>query len=502
VANQLSTTLNNTTKSITIEQVRNFFNEYIKTYYPYRDEVVYSTLISNLTEYYYNNMYNVIPQELKEFIEQHNIDNVVLYDRLLVSIGVPDTLIRDLTYDEKAIFLKNLGNFYQYKSTLNFVQNLGEVYSETNIVNIYELYIDYDSSLSQPWVLKPVNIFHNDQVDLNENSLDYVDAYDKIPSLLIETTRLDAMKTAGEIVLPLKSNILFLDYNLNLEVNSLQFLIVTTFLKEYKSDFIEVYFSDGSSLNCRLGSICFAWFYLISQYYSYNWPAIGQVPTYIPIILTMSYDSISFPYSIGDINQLITDYNNISTIAERDDYYRDNFSQYFLTQTTFQSVTLLQMQGMLRSLDKNLGSYLDSLIDASPSNIEGLLTNIYNSLIVYNDNLASSDFKKYFSYFLSFLPQILEDPSKTATYKILQEFKPYHVELYSRFQESIHCDDKFNSAWVETYDYNFRLIKFLANIFNASDIATHSTVYTYSDTVTPASIEDRYQIIGGSDIEP
>ncbi len=499
MANELSTTLIET-KTITIDQIRNFFDQHIKTYYPYRDDKVYSTLISNLVEYYYNNMYNVIPQELKEFIEQYNIDNVDLYDRLLVDIGVPNTLIQQLTYNEKSIFLKSLVDFYQYKSTLKFVQNVGEAYIETDRINIYELYIDYDFAREQPWVLKPINIHHHDQVNLTEESLDYIDAYERIPSLLIDPERLSVMRDDNQLVLPIKSNILFLDYTLSTDVSTLYSLIVVTFLKEYKNTYIELYFADGTSISSKLGSILFAWFYLISQYHNYDWPAIGNDPIYIPVMLTMLYDSPTYPYSITDLDGLITDYNNITTITERDDFYKDKLAMKFYTIpiVTFQAITLIEMQGILRVLDSELGSYLDLKISESVSSIEDLLTNIYTSLNVYiNSSLTPSDFKKYSEYFIKFLPQIIENPTLTPTYKILQILKPFHVELYTRFQEIISCDDKFNSIWFETGDVNYRFLYNAASVFNASDISIFSTVMASQNDVL--SIIDSYTITDSID---
>ena len=49
---------------LTIDDIRNFFNSYIKPFAPYQNEKVYEVLINNLVEYYFNQTYLTTPIEI------------------------------------------------------------------------------------------------------------------------------------------------------------------------------------------------------------------------------------------------------------------------------------------------------------------------------------------------------------------------------------------------------------------------------------------------------
>jgi len=105
---------------LTLDDIRNFFDAYIKPYAPYREEKVYNTLMNTLSEYYYGQLYTVIPNELKQIYEDANFNTPAIYNQLLINIGVPQQIIDKISLSDKLIFLRTLADFERYKGTISF----------------------------------------------------------------------------------------------------------------------------------------------------------------------------------------------------------------------------------------------------------------------------------------------------------------------------------------------------------------------------------------------
>jgi len=492
-------------KTITYDTVKEFFERYIKNYLPYSDAKVYDTIINNLVDYYYNHAYNDIPTDFKDLFETANVTNVELYDKLLVAVGVPSELIKSLTFTDKMIFLKSLCDFQRYKASLSFVQKLGEVYSDFNKLNIYELYIDYDSTKLQPWVLKPVNIYKHEDLDLSLESLDYVSIYNQIPSLLVSVDQLNELYANNQLILPLKSNLLFLDYDLSREVSLLYDLIVTIFLKEFRNTNIELYFND-TTMSVPLEYIYYAWYYLMTRYYDTTWESSS-----LNFALRFAQTGLisSIPYTIDDVDNIIKEYDEIDTIDKRDKFYNTYFANILAKWEEIpDTMNHTQMLAVLATQSPNLAVYLDDRIssfedeDNQKREINIILNEIYSSLILYSQTSEDSNFTKYFEYLMRFLPQIVINPETSSTYTILYNFKPFHVELYTQYREGILCRDKFNTAWTDDSQYAFTISIIMASIFACSDIYFFNYNYIYNSSLPIlSSFTNRFEYTSSDSIE-
>ncbi|HQF36906.1 MAG TPA: hypothetical protein PLL26_04680, partial [Candidatus Dojkabacteria bacterium] len=189
-----------------LDDIKNFFNTYIKPFAPYREEKVYDTLINNLVEYYYNQAYFNIPQELKQIFEEVDFHGPEIYDKLLIAIGVPSEIITNISLPDKIIFLKTLSDFERYKGTISFFQKVIRSFSDR--ISIYELFIDLEG---ENWVFKPVKIYLHDDMDLNVQSIPYATIRNKIPSLILNEEQLTAMYEEEKLILPIKSNLILMD---------------------------------------------------------------------------------------------------------------------------------------------------------------------------------------------------------------------------------------------------------------------------------------------------
>ena len=471
---------------LTLDDVRNFCNTYIKPFAPYQEEKVYDTLINNLTEYYYNQTYFNIPSELKQIYEEANINSAAIYDQLLIAIGVPAEIINTLSLSNKLIFLKTLSDFERYKGTISFFQKVAEAFADR--LSIYELFIDFDGT---NWVFKPVKVYLHDEMELSLASIPYATVQTAVPSLLLSEEQLTSLYDEEKIILPIKSNLLMLDNDLMSDASVLYDVIVAVFLHTYKENYIDIYFVDDAKA-VQLKTVYFLWFYLLTEYYGIPWTAFAST-----VLLRFAYGDIGFPSFIGttpttidNLSTIIARYDNIKIInsAERDydnsqslrDSLYNDISTAFYTFSDSEATTATDMYNELLIMNASLINYIDDRITntsiGEKAEINLILTEIYSSLVLYA-SMYSADayFGQYVDYFLRYLPQVLINPENTASYTILFNLKPYHVELFSTYNTGVRCQDKFNQVFIDDETG----LKFLQNLMAAS-VLSFSDDYFFS----------------------
>ena len=441
------------------QKLVDYFENYVKKYPPYKNDKLYSGICNYLVDYYYDDVYNKVPVDLKNIFENQELITSV-YDKFLISIGVPKEVINKLNYNEKIVFLRSLSDFRRYKGTVEFIRKIGR--SFTDSFNVYELYIDYDDV--NGWCFKPVIIYQDENLEVVEDIVPYQTIYDNVPSFLIDEEQMEALRVANEVTLPVKSNILLLDQKIVDNISLLYNLIISTFLKEYGETYVNIYFSNQQfTLSFKL--INYLWYYLTTKYYGTNWLASS-------IIYTLHFDNSynTFPYDIGDLDDIISEYNELETNRQIDEFYRLRFSNEFGEFIKKEAFTVEDMKDVLENIDSAFSSYIEDRINASgdPSReIGSIITEIYNSLLLYRDTYSTSaagssdPFLKYYDYFLSSLPQLTINPEDTTSYLLIYNFKPYHTELFSVISNVLTCNDKFNSTVLsDEYHFLFEMIRY------------------------------------------
>ena len=148
---------------ITEETLVEYFNNYFAQYPPYEDKSYYQAIIKYLVKYYYNKLYNQIPEELKSITED-NIIPTSMYDTYLQQVGFEKKLLEKLDYSSKIVLFHSFTDFVKIKGSVKSITSLPGIFNES--INIYELYIDYDQSLSK-WILRPYPI-HKEFTEEND----------------------------------------------------------------------------------------------------------------------------------------------------------------------------------------------------------------------------------------------------------------------------------------------------------------------------------------------
>lgn len=434
-----------------LNELREFFDLHVKSYLPYRDNLVFRAVMDYLTEYYFQRLYLETPTEFRELFENQNLLTSI-YDQLLAALGVPDDIVRKLVFLDKIIILSALHDFQRYKASVGFFQAVGKSFNDR--FNIYELYYDREDS---GWVLKPRLIHRHPLVEvLTDVAIPYEEVYRKVFTLLIPEEQLEELHQSGRAVFPMKSNLLLLDYTFFTEASSMISLAVATFLKDYGNLEIPLYFSDWStSLSIR--GIWYLWHLLMTRRWGTTW--LGSLSAME--LLRFSSDPAVNPYHVRPplddwhLDRIMERFDSIHTRGELDLFRKEVLERWFLAR--FRGGRDMAWEDMAQEFShEELWNYLDSRVAIDPENeIPRILEEIFNSCLAFQyfsdlDPMEREWFRKYFAMLLGQLPQLAVRPDKTTSWLLLYNFKPFHTEFIQRVSTGILVDDKLNAVWLDS----------------------------------------------------
>jgi hypothetical protein len=457
------------------ENVEKYFRDYIKTYIPYSERPFYSSLIDFLVNVYLKNIYENIPSDFKTLFEINNV-TPNLYGVILKSLGVPDNVNHHMTSNEKFRFLRALSDFYKYKGTIRFFEKVATNFYES--FNIYELYIDQDE-LTNRWIFKPKPIYkYNDENDIPDY-IYYNEVYGKIPSLLVSEEQLESLKSSGSIILPIKSNVILLEYDFIDEVIEILDLIIMSFLKEYGKEKLKLIFDDSEFI-VDLKSLYFIWYYILIKYMKTKWNNNVNI---------IQLSTIDNAYSLDEMNIILEKYSKINNNIDKDIF----FENYINPKTMIYKIT---ERGEKRSLDDQMKfiniefyNYMVShLTDKSNDEINRFLREIFDSLInfaAFKNN--DETFSRYFEYFIHGLPKISTNASETTSYFLLYNFKPYEVEFLDKTLSGVRSNEYFSITDNMCFDTKIIDSEFVFNldeeISNQTDISITDDLGLYDATL-------------------
>ena len=468
-----------------LKDLEEYYDLYIQNYLPYKESNLYKTISKNIIKNYFNDLYNNIPVELKTMFEQRDIP-ISVTDKLLTGIGVSHRLRSQLSLWEKIVFLQMLSNFQQYKGDMDFLIHVLKVY--LNRIGVYELYIDKIN----PWVFKPELVYKHDLIQLYEDSIPYIEVYLKLPSLLVNEDQLEELKNTDNILLPIKSNIIMIDFLNRTNSSLINDLIVATFLAQYGHITKILYFEDNN-FEIDINLFTYVWFYLCSEYYDIEW---NKFP--LNFILKFNSNEPNYPYTLQDVEKIIDEYDLIDirkngSRQKLDDFYNNYFLEPFgFFYQTNNNIKTNHMLQYIQSKNYDLAIYLNKRITSAldrKNELQKMISEIFYLIYYMVEKSDDHYFHKYGIYWVLYLPQIITNVKDTPEYKIIYELKPYHVEILERSQNVVVVEDKFNSILFDE-EYNFDLI---AGPFVSAEVISSTPHIKQNDDVI--IMQDEFEII-------
>lgn len=305
-------------------------------------------------------------------------------------------------------------------------------------------YIEIKNFNVKRWVFIPELVYSGDKVKnkVLKNFLDYESIYNKTPRYFLSKEYLEDLNKNDNLILPIKSNLVFLDYKKFRDINLLKYLFATIILKHYRKSRLILYFKDGK-YSTSLEKIYKLWYYIIFKFYNKSIVNSG-LPN--PSLI-FSIDSPYFKLEISDISDILKEYNLLETQYEVSLFYQKYFSTSFYPLNSFENeVPISQLELLMeKEIGLELITYINSRIDfAKGINSEFecsfILDEIYGSIFTWAFTNNISDI----SYLTDTLSYISTDIENSPTYNLILFLKPYHVDLIKESDDILEINNKFD----------------------------------------------------------
>ena len=218
-----------------LEDLQEYFNLFVIEYLPFKDRDIYQTISNYLLDYYLPQSYNYIPAEFKSAFEDYVIP-VEMYDGFLLSNGFPDYIVSKLILNEKYTLIQSFMDFNRYKGTLESIRKVSDSFDDR--FNIYELYINYiDTGIAYEWVFVPILVYQNLSIldTVTGTTFNFEDIINKTNYFLISKETLESLRVSNNILLPIKTNLIMLDYKGFSQHNTLIPMYTSIILNYFKS---------------------------------------------------------------------------------------------------------------------------------------------------------------------------------------------------------------------------------------------------------------------------
>jgi len=431
----------------TFENIKSYFETYVKTYQPYKDNPIFKSILETLIDTYYKELYIDVPESLLDLVVKNVINPKSNVDYVLIEIGVPKELINKLSITEKWIFFQIFADFMRYKATIQFFQMIGSV-AETSFpekFSIYELWVDRDVNTGN-WIFRPKTVYQNAvSSKITSRTIPYSDVYDKLPNLLISEQQLQTWYENNQLILPFKSNLILLGQYDITDVSEINGLLRASFLKEFGKSGMNLYFTD-SSYTVDLQFVDHLWYYLLFRYYGFE-----QIENDFGKVLLFSAQNTSVP-GISQMSSIIKQYVNISSWDDYESFYR-TYLEPFKGDYNQQTVTVTTLYDNLYIIEPNLMNYIDNRINNAVnanSEISVIMDEIYGSLLLSVINYTNETYyQQYLPVYINLLSKVIADvsnsnitDSKTFTTKVIFTLKPFHTDVILETFKAVRSQDR------------------------------------------------------------
>jgi len=275
--------------------------------------------------------------------------------------------------------------------------------------------------------------------------LAFDETYNKIPRFFVNREQLDALYADNDLILPVKTNILFMDYTKVYKESTLNNLYASIVLKEFRSKRLTIYFNDGQYV-ISFENFWKLWYYIVLKVYG-----LGIMSSPITDLVSFHIDHPGFIYGTQDIDIIQAEYDNLS--LRTDDvtkWYDERIASIFKIHDTPASYTLEEIEILYREcMGDSIIDYVNGRVGEvlRKEKASQILDELYNSVITWSFLTDDPKVKKYVHHAVDTLPLLSIVPENTPTYILVDFIKPYHVELLTKAAAVVRINDKFNSMY-------------------------------------------------------
>lgn len=442
-----------------LEDFQEYFDLHILQYLPFKDKEIYKVIFNYLLDYYFMHSYGDIPNAFKQAYEDQTIP-VEFYDNLLLSNGFPSNIISTLQLPDKLILLNTFMDFNRYKGTIFAIRKVADSFND--VFNVYELYLDYRiipnkdvltvTEASPEWVFIPAIIYKNQHAEdeLSSTFIPYDEVVKKTRYYGISKEHAEHLRQENNLLLPVKTNLLLLDYK-GISQHSIVLNIYFTIILNHFKNFTTILYLKDGQYKTSFSTFYKLWYYVFFKIYGVEFGS--KIGNYI----AFDFDNFNFPFRLEDLHIIKSEYSKVSSRTSLSDFYIrfvQPFDEFLATEILSSSDILSNYQS---DIPVSLTSYIDDrVVDIESGNI--LLDELYNSLITWMYSLQSTynEYQEFLQIFVSQLPLLQVSLDKSTSYLLISHLKPYHTEIVlNDMYSSLRVNDKFNSVWIDIEELIF-----------------------------------------------
>ncbi len=429
---------------MTRDEMREYFEHYIEPYMPYRESNTYKALMNHLVNRFYEEIYINSPDVFRKMFEDQEVPQEI-FDNVLVNLGMPQRVILELDIAAKITILTAFSDFQKYKSTIGFIENIGAVFYDR--FALYELYLD---KFGSSWIFRPKIIYKSERMEDLVSQISWSTVSENCPGWQITRELLNSQYDNEELILPLKTNIVYMRHNRTTELAMIYMIIITLTLNEVRELFITIFFLDNT-IAMELNTAIYLWYYLLTRYHNGVYPGYGTMDSIVFDAITI--DGMGGWWNTpGQIPSILAQYDALENVQEVEVFYNEFFDPLRKNFGPKSPVSVSSMELVLGSLDSSVKDYvLDRLSGSSDeqSEISSMLSNMFSSLKVFFspsviDEITYPGVLDGAPYVLNSLPQISYNAETTPTYQLFNSFKPYHTELIAEATAGLVSEDKMD----------------------------------------------------------
>jgi len=431
-----------------LEDFQDYFKLFIINYLPFKDQKIYQTISNYLLNYYFTHSYSDIPAGFKSAFEEQTIP-LEFYDYILLSNGFTEEIILKLSLNDKYILLQTFMDFNRYKGTLESIRKVSASFQD--IFNIYELYLDYRND---EWIFLPNLVYKNPKLEnqLINTTFTYEEIVNKTKNFLISKETADALRISNNILLPIKTNLVLLDYKGLYQHSELLLLYSTILLNHFKDYPIILYLKDGQ-YKTSFKNFYRAWYYIFFKIFDITYAEISGT------FINFNFQKEPFPLNLDQLFEIKSEYETIKTRSDITKFRR-KYAEIFKTYTINDQQTSKDLiSSYSLELPSDLISYLDlQIIDKITAEL--VLDDLYNSLITWMFSLQEKydTYREFLQIFIGQLPLLNVSLFNSTSYLLINHLKPYHSEIVLNDNySSLYIKDKFNSILTDHF-YLFNLL--------------------------------------------
>jgi len=449
--------------AITRDQIQDYFERYLFDHLPYRDDELYGIILRYLLDVYIDQIYNQVPGDLKLLVENKEVPESLI-DHILVSAGLPQDLLDNLTYSDKSIILKCYGDLARIKGSVSLFYRIARDLNEP--LGIYELLI---TRKEDDWVFVAKKIYEHESISPSRDGdvISYDDVYQRVPELLVDKTVLDSLYNNGQLVLPLQSHIiLFVTQNVRISVISdLIFVMYYTIFR----NIVLLFTLEGyDPVNITLLDLVLAVWYLNTKRGNLTYhidPRIGYVAN------ISTFDALGWNTE-EKFKDLVADYKGLTLATDPEERRKllDNFTDKWLTPLcgTVQELDVNSddIYVWLSTNNNRFAEILKDIVVNHPDRIDDTLEQLFTCFLA-SQNPSSAIYNKYKYLFASILFGKAIQPDKMSTYAFFYHMKPYHVMLLTDTSmfTGVLLEDPFDSLCLVSQIGTDNVVKFLSSVF-------------------------------------